>query len=306
MSFRLDCRHIFLTYPQCDASIQSKEELLQFLQANLNLQSYVVAKEEHKDGGTHYHCYLKLKRKRCFRNERAFDCNGAHPNIQPCRNPAATIAYCKKSGDYLELDGGAEAARRRGRYIDLARGGEPEAAIEAFAEEHPREYVINKPKVEANLRSLGRPSPGTETYPIDSFAPPEGFEHNSKRTLILSGPTGTGKTQFAKAIFGGRALFVRHIDKLKELSSHNGIIFDDMCFKHWPRESAIHLVDIEEEAQINVKHSMVSIPRGMPRIITTNLNFEELFPEDPHGAIARRVQWVNINAPLFIEVVTIE
>lgn len=77
------------------------------------------------------------------------------------------------------------------------------------------------------------------------------------------------------------------------------IIFDDMCFTHWPRESVIHLLDIEEETQINVKHGMVVIPAGTIRIITTNLERENLFPPDAAGSIDRRILFVRIQSEMF-------
>ena len=93
----------------------------------------------------------------------------------------------------------------------------------------------------------------------------------SKKVLVLQGKPNGGKTQYAKTFFK-KPLIVRHPDKLKSYdeNTHDGIIFDDQSYGHWPRESVIHLFDVEEEADINVKNSMVTIPAGVPRIFTTN------------------------------------
>lgn len=97
-------------------------------------------------------------------------------------------------------------------------------------------------------------------------------EHDfTKKVMILRGEPNQGKTQYAKTFFK-KPLLVRHPDKLKSFdeNTHDGIIFDDQSYGHWPRESVIHLFDVEEEADINVKNSMVTIPAGTPRIFTTN------------------------------------
>lgn len=38
-------------------------------------------------------------RRRKFTSERRFDWDGIHPNIQVCRDPAASLQYCRKDGD---------------------------------------------------------------------------------------------------------------------------------------------------------------------------------------------------------------
>ena len=93
----------------------------------------------------------------------------------------------------------------------------------------------------------------------------------AEKVLVLRGKPNCGKTQFAKTLFE-KPLIVRHPDKLKSFdeNTHDAIIFDDQAYGHWPRESVIHLFDVEEEADINVKNSMVTIPAGVPRIFTTN------------------------------------
>ena len=102
----------------------------------------------------------------------------------------------------------------------------------------------------------------------------------SKKCIVISGPPGIGKTKLAKTLFE-KPLLVRHPDKLKQFdeNTHDAIIFDDQAYGHWPRESVIHLMDCEEEADINVKNSMVTIPAGIPRVFTTNRKIRNYKPD---------------------------
>jgi len=46
-----------------------------------NLKEYIIAQENHKDEGIHFHVYLRLKTPIKSRNVRFFDLNGYHPNV---------------------------------------------------------------------------------------------------------------------------------------------------------------------------------------------------------------------------------
>lgn len=97
---------------------------------------------------------------------------------------------------------------------------------------------------------------------------------------------------------------VSHIDTLKMLSpDHDGIVFDDMSFKHWPPESVIHLLDQEFDRDINVRYGTVHIPAHTPKIFTHNSDNpfydQEKICDDQREAIERRLSRVNLRTNLY-------
>lgn len=112
--------------------------------------------------------------------------------------------------------------------------------------------------------------------------------------VALVGPSGIGKTQFALSHFEN-PLVVSHIDDLKNLENHDGIVFDDMDFCHWPVTAQIHLTDFDLPRSINVKYGVVTIPAGTKKMFTCNTN-----PFSPdHEAVVRRLHLVEFAHPLF-------
>lgn len=90
------------------------------------------------------------------------------------------------------------------------------------------------------------------------------------KTVILIGDAGIGKTEFAKAHFKN-PLFISHMDQLAEFNSdHDGIIFDDMDFNHYPRTAQIHLCDTANTRHIHIRYCTGRIPANTKRIITCN------------------------------------
>lgn len=106
------------------------------------------------------------------------------------------------------------------------------------------------------------------------------------QSLVLTGVSGIGKTEWAKSMFPN-PLFVSHMDDLRHFDAnwHGGIIFDDMGFNHMPRTAQIHIVDIDNPRSIHVRYGVAHIPAGTKKVFTTNVN--DIFSID--AAINRRV-----------------
>lgn len=195
----------------------------------------------------------------------------------------------------LEARHTAIARKKENAYMkarQLARDGKATEAI-SLLEDTPqgaRDLTLH-PGMKATLTALV-PRKIQIKHSLDDF--PEKLDWDGTKTLILHGESGVGKTAYAKAL-RPNALLISHVDKLRAFDPavHDCIIFDDMNFSHWPRESQIHLVDNDEERDIHMRYTIASIPAGVARIITTNLNpLSILNCADP--AIARRVLIVEM------------
>nr|WPR18792.1 MAG: hypothetical protein [Crogonang virus 111] len=98
--FRIDAKGWFLTYPQC--SLHKEEVLATLKMLRPGLKQVLVSSELHSDGHPHLHCYLYYETKWSCRNEKYFDIQGFHPNIQAAKSLKAVELYIKKDGDFIQ------------------------------------------------------------------------------------------------------------------------------------------------------------------------------------------------------------
>ena len=98
MTFRLQARYVLLTYAQCgELDLFKVCNHLAALDAEC-----IIGRETHDDGGTHLHAFVDFGRKYRTRNERQFDVDGYHPNIQPSKGtPEKGYDYAIKDGDVV-------------------------------------------------------------------------------------------------------------------------------------------------------------------------------------------------------------
>lgn len=300
--FRVDSQTLFVTYPKCPLEPQACLEHLEKVFVKPGIDSYIIAKEQHMDGTYHLHVYLRLKAKKNIKDARKCDWKvdgvNYHPNIQGARSPKAVLKYVTKDGNYITnvskttIEQALKDNIKVGDLYKEAREKTLSENVESGMKvlEHSKTYrdlVLHGEAIERNLKKLKKSKLESE-YTLDSFN--LSFNWDRSKTLILTGPTNTGKTSLAAALLP-KALFVTHIDRLKDYADgdYDGIIFDDMSFKHFPREAQIHLVDTAFSRDIHCRYSTAMIPKKTPRIITSNLPPNQiLLADDP--AIARRLQ----------------
>lgn len=200
--------------------------------------------------------------------------------------------YCTKDNNFIERYGDRRTIRARKK---LKSGEKFEAVVEAVKNgwslqevisEFPDLYIKHHTGIEKLFKVFN------ESTPTVYFGPfPWAIQPDWGKAIVIIGPTGIGKTQYSKTLIP-KVHLIRHIDKLKKFNAlhHGGILFDDMKFNHWPVSSQIHLTDMTDDADINVKHSYVSIPAGTKRIFTCN---PERFPFTNAPAVMRRLQiWI--------------
>ncbi len=207
----------------------------------------------------------------------------------------SNIAYCTKDDTRLE------ASRTWGEVPTIERASTKLAlAIAAFksghtrmqvARDHAEAYVRHGRNLEHWALVMNTPV-AVSKFTLDDFKGHEPITDWS-RSWVIWGDSNVGKTCFAKAHFKC-PLIVSHVDdfKLFDPLLHDGIVFDDIGFEHWPRTARIHLVDVDEDRSINVKHSTARIPANTKKIFTTNVEGGKIFGE-ADAAILRRITFYH-------------
>jgi len=249
----------------------------------------IIAKEVGSECGTrHYHLVL------VFHNAMRFSTMKElfpRANIQKVRSMGHAIKYCEKDGDYAEFGKrprckGVKEASPLAEVAKLVQAGANKRKI---AQLYPVEMIRYHRGIEV-LISLqeedleDRRWNGPYKWPM--------IEDWSYSWIVI-GPSGINKSQFAKAHFEpGKVLVCSNIDDLKRYNKdvHEGIIFDDMDFLHYPRTSQIHLVDQDENRTIHNRFVDAMIPAGTKKIFTCNEMCVAI--DDP--AIKRRVQVLRL------------
>ena len=224
MPFRLQAKFILLTYSQVD----NEDVFLRDPQAHFDHCArlwglpvvYRLGRELHEDGGTHFHAFVGTADRCSTRNERLFDYHGYHPNVRGVRStPAKAYDYAGKDDDIIYEFGekpGGHRASGNGRdraWGDALSASCKEAFLDCIRQNAPRDYVLYH---EAILRFVERhfaedppeyTSPMFETDRIDALvrwvnqAQLGGERWGGRpRSLILWGPTRTGKTVWARSL----------------------------------------------------------------------------------------------------------
>lgn len=141
-------------------------------------------------------------------------------------------------------------------------------------------------------RKLLSPVENIVKYKLEDFDfPPLDFDKSN----VIIGPSGIGKTYFALAHFKN-PLFVTHIDQLGDLEKeHDGIVFDDMDFKHIPPVHQIHLLEQETPVHYHIRYTTAFIPARTKKIFCCNEDPFSVVLNEHKRAIEKRAKYIFID-----------
>ena len=156
-------------------------------------------------------------------------------------------------------------------------------------------------------------------YTLDAFAAvgsvdpglAEWISGGWQRTaLFIHGPRGFGKTEFACAVMhcvapAKRCHFLNKIDRLRDVSVSpgEGLVVDEACFANREVDDVKGVIDLKKGRDVTCRNRDGHIPKGTPRIFTTNWAWEQFWPQDAFlpkhlVPIERRILWVTIKEDL--------
>jgi hypothetical protein len=301
----------FTIYPDIQADLPWDPQTIDWNHFKPAVQFICCQLEETPSTGRlHWQGAIEFKNPTSFQNARK-SFLPARPHLEIRKGTAVQSAnYCRKSESCIDPDTRFEYGLLRDVSASISEvfraaihSENYEDAVAAIADGSPRDYILYKSQIERNLKEI--------------FCKPEANPWRTKlwevpllskdvlasRSIVLCGGSNLGKTCYAFAHFI-RPLKIDHIDDLKKLKTHHdGIIFDDMSFEHWPPESCIHILDLSFDRTINVRYGTATIPAGLPRIFTTNKTFNTVFnfrcSNEQQQAMRRRSKIYNVRLPLW-------
>lgn len=253
--FRINAKNLILTYAQCSLSMEQVFGALMQKLSPYRVENYLLVRELHQDGGTHFHALISCEKKVDRKGESFLDLevpsqNGEtlvfHGSYEKCKSEEDTISYLTK--DIFKAEEATQNmkvsegySRRLGkiyeylslnqRLMSLARDGEISAAMELLLREDPDRFLEEGSKIKKRLQEIHLETLGFESkYPLESFLVPPDLENaleifresldvGEGKVFVLQGPPGCGKTQFLKSYLeqnlGLKVLVVNDIEGLR-------------------------------------------------------------------------------------------
>lgn len=293
MSYRLQARHVSITYPRADFSLEDGLALLRNKTSGSRRVTHVIiSSETHEDGGLHRHAYVRFNARINISNERFFDFGLFHPNVQAVQNVSAWINYVKKDGTFLEW----QSEQSEGNLYANAETMD-ESTFFQWAVDSRIGYGYAQRAWDTSRREVNQITYDAENNPfLDLNITPNRelgtYSLSRELTNVIIGPTGCGKTVYAFRHLIKPMLLVSHIDDLKHFDArrHLSVLFDDMKFDHMPVQAQIHLCDRGLPRSIHRRYGTTLIPAGIQIAITCNER-----PFVYHPAIVRRCNTLLIN-----------
>ena len=107
------------------------------------------------------------------------------------------------------------------------------------------------------------------------------------RVLILSGDGNFGKTSLGEALLSEKCpegfWFLDDPDDFRELEGQlqpgQGVLIDEICLAGLTPNQIKKLFDVTKTRRVKCRHLNATLPKGCPRILTTNSPFDKFYPK---------------------------
>jgi len=281
MPFRVHRQAVGLTY-SCpvnaeDNPIVSHQEILDFAES-IGTCLYKIAREYQQDGKVHWHAYLKFDHILDTTNCRFFDLLGVHPNLIKGTPGPGWIKYLDKYGDVI-------SNLATDPYTEALACSTPEQGLDILWAKKPSDMMRFGASIEANLRKRMRVAIAPRIW-YGPYAKLFYMNYDPcVHSLLIVGPPGIGKTQFARYLLGDYDYVKDSIEGLRNCTFTKPILFDDVDVSDMSDSVSKALTDVLDGGAVKMRYNDVIIPPGIPRIFCHN-NYHCF--SDPYGAVYDR------------------
>nr|CRI68215.1 Replication protein [Pepper golden mosaic virus] len=336
-SFRLQCKNIFLTYPQCDIPKDEALEMLRSLKWSVVKPMYIrVSREEHSDGFPHLHCLIQLSGKCNIKDARFFDITHPrrsaqfHPNVQAAKDSNAVKNYVTKDGEYCEYGqykvSGGTKHYKDDVYYNAVNAASAEEALDIIKEGDPKPFIVSYHNIKANIERIFTtpPMPWIPPYPLSSFNNvPEDMQQwvseyfggssaarpDRPISIVMEGDSRSGKTMWARAL-GPHNYWSGHLDFTSKVYSNDVEynVIDDLTPQYLQLKQWKEVIGAQRARQSNGKSGKpVQMKGGIPSTVLGNpgegSSYIAVVNKEENAALRERtpinVQFVILHAPLY-------
>lgn len=183
---------------------------------------YRLGREFHEDGGIHFHAFVSFRERVSFRDHRLLDFHDNHPNIQTVpRTPWRSWDYAGKSDDIIHQCGDgpprnrADTTGSSSPWADAVCAEDKDSFYRCIRENAPRDYVLYFDALERFAERHFAKTPDPYESPhfttvgydrVSDWVEQSGINESTtqfggrRKSLILWGPTRTGKTVWARSL----------------------------------------------------------------------------------------------------------
>lgn len=283
-AFRLQRKQVGLTYscPVADQAhpIENVEVIRDELLARYGHAMYTISREEHESGQPHFHAHFTFDAKLDSTDPRCMDIAGVHPNI--VKGGPAWENYIRKDNDFI-------TNKAVNSYAVALEAATPEEGLEILWKQKPQDMLKFGETIERNLRKRFAPA-----SPYQPYLGPYGqwIDWNFKKfSLLIWGPSGGGKTQFARwlmaHLFGDYIFVKKNHEELKKVTQWKPFLFDEVYLIEKEAALSREITDVENGGSISCRNFDGTIPSDIPRVFTSNYEFP--FKNPREAVYGRRV-----------------